>query len=258
MNRNGHVAFTESLEQMGFYADELKQLAPGSDRALITAAQNARVNYEYEEALSYLEEAVRRFPASAVSLGAYAAVLQIQGKYDKAHVAVNKAMELDPLSLEVMRSKVFVALRTGDCEAVEQTMNRALEIDPNVGRFRSYLAFCIFQEEGDAAKALPYAEAEPLGFLRDTALAILYYKLGKPERAQEQLDKMFVDYADSASYQYGQIYAQWGQKDVALAWLENAVAIRDTGMILAAGDSMLDPLRDEPRFQKVLEASGHR
>ena len=70
-------------------------------------------------------------------------------------------------------------------------------------------------------------------------------------------DMMFRDYDDSASYQYAQIYAQWGETDLALTWLENAVEIRDVGVILTKVDRLLDPLRDEPRFQAVLEAIGY-
>ena len=171
---------------------------------------------------------------------------------------VNKALELDPLSLDIMRTKSSIALSFGDCEITKQVMDRALEIDPSVGRFRAYHAFCLYLIEGDAARALPYAQAETLPFLRETALAIFYQALGQLDKAQQYLDKIFVNYGDSASYQYGQIYAQWGQKDVALAWLENAVEIRDAGIILAVNDRMLDSLRDEPRFHKILQATGHR
>jgi TolB-like protein len=258
MNRNGHVAFVESLERMGFYAEEIHRLAPDSDRALNSAGSFARVNFEYQQAADLLEEAIRRFPASAISIGAYAGVLQTLGQFDKAMGAVNKALELDPLSLDIMRMKSSIALSFGDCEITKQVMDRALEIDLSVGRFRAYHAFCLYLIESDAHRALPYAQAETLPFLRETASAIFYHALGQADEAQRYLDKLFVNYGDSASYQYGQIYAQWGQKDVALAWLENAVEIRDAGIILAVNDRMLDSLRDEPRFHKILQATGHR
>ena len=133
-----------------------------------------------------------------------------------------------------------------------------MEIEPNQGRFRYYFAMCVFETTGDAASALPYAEAEPLGFLHDTSLAILYHALGAPDRARERLDNMLVGYGDAASYQYGQIHAQWGDLDTSLAWLENAVRIRDPGVLQAAIDSLLRPLRDEPRFEQILRDSGHR
>ena len=56
----------------------------------------------------------------------------------------------------------------------------------------------------------------------------------------------------------GQVYAQWGDTEEALGWLETAVAVRDPGLAQALDDALLDPLRDEPRFFKVLETTGFR
>ena len=88
------------------------------------------------------------------------------------------------------------------------------------------------------------------GYLKD----MLLYKLTLA--AQEQVENMVVDYADSASYQYGQIYTQWGDIDNALTWLETAWQIRDPGLLNAGTDALLDPLRDEPRFKIILESAG--
>ncbi|MBT8058997.1 MAG: hypothetical protein KJO33_05340 [Gammaproteobacteria bacterium] len=258
MNRNGHVAFTESLAQMDHYTRELQRLAPGSELALNAQARNAWLAYEYEQSADYLEEAANLFPGSAGTLGAYATVLQVNANYEQANETVDRALELDPLSLEIMRWKAFIAMRTGNCDEVEQVMNRALEIEPGVGRFRAYLALCFYEHGGDVRRALPYAEDEPLAFLRDTTLAIFHHKLGDQEKAQAQLDRMYVDYGDSASYQYGQVHAQWGDHDTAIAWLENALLIRDPGLVQAGSDRLLDPLRDHPRFQELMVAAGHR
>jgi len=257
MNRNGHVPFGESLEQMQYYAAEIERLAPGSDRALSVASRNALVDYRYELAADYLREAVRKYPGSAVVQAEFAATLATLSRYDEAMEASDVAAKLDPLSLDVMRWRSFIYHGAGNCAGAEEVMHRAMEIEPNVGRFRYYVAMCIYETTGDAARALPYAEAEPLGFAHDTALAILYYALGDRQRAERQMESMLVAYGDSASYQYGQIYAQWGDRDTALAWLENAVKIRDPGVLQATGDRLLIPLRQEPRFQQILRDVGH-
>jgi len=258
MNRNGHVAFQESLEQMQHYADELERVAPGSDHALGAAARNALVAYQYDRAVEYLDEAARKYPGSAIVQGEYASALSALARYDEAMQATRRATRLDPLSLELMRWTSFIQHRAGDCDGARETMERAMEIEPGVGRFRYYYAMCIFETTGDAARALPYAEAEPLGFAHDTALAILYNALGDTERAKAQMDDMLVAYGDSASYQYGQVHAQWGDIETSLAWLENAVKIRDPGILQAADDRLLKPLYGNPRFEQILRASGHR
>jgi hypothetical protein len=42
----------------------------------------------------------------------------------------------------------------------------------------------------------------------------------------------------------------------ALDWLETAARIRDPGLGQAGTDALLDPLRNQPRFKKVLESAG--
>jgi TolB-like protein len=256
MNRNGWGPFSDSIVQMQHYAAELNRLAPGSERALSARARNALVGYEFEKTAAYYEETVTRYPGSASSQMRYASILGILKRYDEAQAAITTAVRLDPLSLPVLRGKAFLLLRLGDCTGLQQVLDRALEIDATVGRFRYLLAMCIYEIKGDANRALPIAEAEPLGFAHDTALAILYHALGDPARALQQLDSMFASYGDAASYQYGQIYAQWGEIDLALAWLENAMKIRDPGIIQSGDDGLLDPLRDEPRFRKIIRDIG--
>jgi len=256
MNRNGWGSFRDSLGQMQHYAAELDRLAPGSDRALRAIGRNASVDYEFEKAADYFEETVTRYPGSASAQAEYANSLGMLKRYDEAQEAIGIAVRLDPLSLPVLRTKAFLLQRLGDCTGLQQIRDRATEINPTVGRFQYLLALCIYEVEGDASRALPIAEAEPLGFAHDTALAVLYHALGDPVGALQQLDSMFASYGDAASYQYGQIYAQWGEIDTALAWLENAVKIRDPGILLAGDDRLLDPLRDEPRFKKIIRDVG--
>ena len=107
---------------------------------------------------------------------------------------------------------------------------------------------CIFETTGDAEQAFEIASAEPLGFMHDTANAILGHRLGDRDAAQQHLDGMITSYGESASYQYGQIYAQWGDIDNALKWLETALDVRDPGLGLAGTDSLLDPLRVDHEF----------
>ena len=133
-----------------------------------------------------------------------------------------------------------------------------MEIEPDVGRFHYYSAMCIFETSGDVAAAIALAEQEPLNWARNTALAILYNATGDAEKARAYIDEMFAENGDVASYQYGQIYAQWGDTETALEWLERAIRIRDPGVIQAGADRLLEPLAGEPRFQQVLRDAGHQ
>jgi hypothetical protein len=54
-----------------------------------------------------------------------------------------------------------------------------------------------------------------------------------------------------ASAVYATIYAQWGDRVKALEWLATAMRLRDPGLVLLKTDPLMDPLRNEPRFQAI-------
>ena len=83
-------------------------------------------------------------------------------------------------------------------------------------------------------------------------LAVVYEKLGRHADAQAELAKMQAMDGDAAAYQYATIYAQWGDRAKALAWLDTAMRVRDPGLEYLRSDPLMDPLRQEPRFKADL------
>ena len=68
--------------------------------------------------------------------------------------------------------------------------------------------------------------------------------------------KLVADHGDRVLYQQSQILAQWGDRDAAIERLQRALAIGDSGLIYARNDPLLDPLRGDPRFSKLLNSLG--
>ena len=80
---------------------------------------------------------------------------------------------------------------------------------------------------------------------------MIYDKLGRHADAEAELAKMKAAGGDAAAYQYATIYAQWGNRAKALEWLETAWRLRDPGLERLKTDPLMDPLRQEPRFQAI-------
>jgi hypothetical protein len=80
---------------------------------------------------------------------------------------------------------------------------------------------------------------------------VIYDKLGRHADAEAVLSKMTAENSDTAAYQYATINAQWGNRAKALEWLETALRLRDGGLEMLKTDPLLDPLRQEPRFQAI-------
>jgi hypothetical protein len=81
--------------------------------------------------------------------------------------------------------------------------------------------------------------------------SVVYNKLGRHADAEAAVSKLNAALGDTAPYQYATIYAQWGDQAKALEWLERGLRLPDPGMLYVKTDSLLDPLRKEPRFQAI-------
>ena len=57
---------------------------------------------------------------------------------------------------------------------------------------------------------------------------------------------------DGSLCQQAEVLAQWGDPAGALAALERARAVGDGGLVYLATDPLLDPIRDDPRFRRLL------
>ncbi|MDH5305265.1 MAG: hypothetical protein OEW64_14355 [Gammaproteobacteria bacterium] len=257
-HRNGHGSFEESAEQMAMYAAELERLAPGSEQALIANARSATVYGKLLPAYEILEDAAKRFPGSSEVLARYGDQSRSVARYEAGITALREAIRLDPLSLENMSFMASILHRADDCDGIEDILNRALDLNANAGRVRYHQAMCIYENGGNAEQALAIVGTEPVPFLRDTAIAILKHRLGDPLAAQRHVESMLMAYGDNSAYQFAQIHAQWGETSKALDWLETAHRVHDPGLMQINTDDLLDPLRDEPRFARLIDASGLR
>jgi hypothetical protein len=68
------------------------------------------------------------------------------------------------------------------------------------------------------------------------------------------LKKLQAAYGDAGPVEYATIYAQWGNTTKALEWLTTAMRMRNPDLAYLKTDPLLDPLRQEPRFQAIERA----
>ena len=160
-------------------------------------------------------------------------------------------LTLDPLNARAFRAAGFIALFADDWPRVIETMEKALELNPNlasahyaIGNARLML--------GDAAGAKVAFAAEPAAIFSQTGLAICEARLGNREAAQTAFDALVAEFGDSSLYQQTQVLAQFGEIDSAIAMLTRAYEAGDPGVLLAANDPLLDPLREASAFQQLL------
>jgi tetratricopeptide (TPR) repeat protein len=134
----------------------------------------------------------------------------------------------------------------------DAAMTEAIGLDADYGDAYFYRGMAYYGL-GDYERARSSCEAKRSS---DSAwcLAMVFEKLRRHSDAQAQLARLHASLGNAAAYQYADTYAQWGDRVRALDWLETAMRLRDPGVANVKTDPLMDPLRNEPRFQAVERA----
>jgi tetratricopeptide (TPR) repeat protein len=85
-------------------------------------------------------------------------------------------------------------------------------------------------------------------------LAMCLIRTGESEKAKELLDEKVIAFAGAdGAYWLGSIYALLGQKEEAMNWLQRAIQVGYGNYPWFQADANLDSLRQEPRFQVMMD-----
>lgn len=228
------------------------ELAPGLAQTQATLGfvlTNARLDMGGAR-IAY-DAAYKLAPGDAEVLSAYGRFASRSGQEAAGLDALRRAVALDPLNPRAHANLGQALYFARQYEAAIAPLTKALELSPTMSMahvWRGNAKLLLGQTQ--AAKA-DYA-AEPLDWARLTAEAIAAQRAGDSAAAQTAFAKL-VALGDGNSYQQAQVLAQWGKTADALAALELADRLGDSGLGYLPNDPMLDPLRQQPRF-KAIEA----
>lgn len=210
-------------------------------------------NLQLAPAYSEVMRARQLAPSDPDILAAYAGfTAQELGRGDEGLGLYDEAIAMDPLNAGLRTGRLetlFRGRRYGDAVAYgKQLQASAPQFNRAVTIADSLVALGRLQE------AQTYYNQAPTDYWgRLTGEAILRIRGGDRAGAQAKLARLQQIFGDAASTQFGEIYAQLGDRDKAIAALERAYAIKDGGLLGLRVDPWLDPLRSDPRFGALLQ-----
>jgi serine/threonine-protein kinase len=191
-------------------------------------------------------------PQDALGRNWYGGYLSLVGRHDEAIAEHERARELDPQSL-IVNANLTRALywaRRYD-EAIAQA-RRTLELDPNFGVALFWLEGSL-RHRGhlEEAVALRQSASPPE---RAPLIARTYQRDGFPALLRESGESFKKNgILETAA----RCYAQAGDTDEAVALLETCARQRCSNLVSLSVEPDFDPLRADPRFQKLLRQLGH-
>src|SRR6266566_5238203 len=201
--------------------------------------------------------------------GSRGLALSLMHRYGEAMQEFEKAIDLDRNSYEAHYLYARASFAQGDLDRAARLFERAAEIKPD-----DYQSPCLLiqvsrslgrnEDSKDAArKGVKLAERELTLHPEDPRPAHLgiaaLLKLGENDRAREWISRALAIDPDDPLTQYNLAcgYATLGDIDAAFDLLERSLPRAGPEIRLwIKHDSDFDPLRNHPRYQKILELIG--
>ena len=245
------AAAREGLEKAEADARHAIALAPKLAQAHLALAYVFEGSLDFERAGQEYERARALAPGAANVLLMSGHFAVMMGKPTEGLSALRYAAILDPLaraSHVVLGDALYLTRRYK--EAVAE-FTEAIRLAPDYKYSYGGRGLALYAL-GDLQGARASCEMHPDHWVSRECLPIVYHKLGRHSDAETELRKFKSALGEDYAYSYAMIYAQWGDRTRALELLDKAVRVRDAGLCFLKTDPLMDPLRDEPRFQAIL------
>jgi TolB-like protein len=177
------------------------------------------------------------------------------GRFDSALPAVRRAAELDPLNARAFRQIGQVEYSARNYAGVSAPILQALRLNPEMSNAWATLGFAKLMQ-GDLGAAEAAFSKEKSNAFRLPGLTLVAIKQGRNDEAEKRLAELTESEGDNSLFQRAQIMTLWGRTEQALSLLESGYSGLDAGLIQIRTDPLLDPLRGEPRFIRLVNAIG--
>lgn len=187
----------------------------------------------------------------AHTLRIYGMMLAQARQFEEARQKIEQAKRLDPLNPSSLEIEAILFASARKYPEAIAAARRSMQLAPERVQVRRVLANSLLLQGKTAEAEAEYRKLEPTDYRRLVGEAVLAARAGKRDEAMGKLRAMERRYGDAAHYQYGEIYAQLGMVDEAIAALRQALETRDPGMAFIRVDAFLDPLRRDPRFAAI-------
>jgi len=219
---------------------------------------------DWKEGIRHLQKSLALDPNNPRPREYLVYLSAIAGKGDVSRLLLPKLLEIDPLTPLFQCFAGWIEYMEGNFEDALQSIPKMYHMEPeNVFYGVIYANFLTRIQSAEEVspiidmlvKAAPQTYFAQLGLFRKLALQ------GKQKEALKTVSselKNWVRWDEQFSWEMAASYALIGQKHEAMDWLENAV---NRGFInypfLNEYDPLLENIRKEPRFKKLMERVKH-
>jgi serine/threonine-protein kinase len=188
----------------------------------------------------------------------YSWFLAAMGRFEEALMHGRTAIELDPASVSIRRSMGWLQYYARQSEEALDNLRRAIAMNPTAEETHRllglvYLQQGLFDEAAASFKeALTNSEHDALALAGLGHVAARRGRMNEAHAVLEELNarakRRYVSPVAQA-----QLYVTLGERDRAFEWMDRAYEDRRGWLAYLKIEPMLDGVRDDPRFNRLLQ-----
>jgi serine/threonine-protein kinase len=249
----GDSDFKAGFEEARASALQALEIDPDLPEGLLALAGiQSSYDWDWAAAEASLSRALALRPGDTEIRRQLAQLKAIRGKHEESFAEYQMVAEQDPLDLQAQTTLARALVNRGRYDEAFAILDHVQEADPTRPALH-WIRARSFLDQGHYQQAVDECAEEQYEFFKFTCQGIMYHHLGEQDQAVKALRSLISTTGESSSYQIAEVYAQWGDADNAMIWLERAYEIRDPGLQFLGNDKLFDPVSDDPRFQALLD-----
>ncbi|MEP7076945.1 MAG: hypothetical protein ABI878_14150, partial [Acidobacteriota bacterium] len=215
-------------------------------------------DWNWREAEQEYLRGIELNPGSGDTRQAYAVLLSSQGRHADAIAQIQLARKLDPLSQVSAAFEGFILVKSGKTDDAISTLTKNIDTEPNFWLTHLFLSSAYIEKNMFAEAASEAGRSKELSAISSQSSAYLAFALARSgnrpeaEAALNQLLKLSEE-RYVPPHNIALIYNALGETEKAIDLLDRGFAERDARMVFLKVEPQWKNLRDEPRFQNILQ-----
>ncbi|HTI97016.1 MAG TPA: hypothetical protein VL425_10980, partial [Rudaea sp.] len=255
-------AFLSGVQGQPIYA----QVRKAADTALrldpnLAAAHNVRgeqlgiIDFDWKGSEAEQRRALELEPGNNQTMENLGVGRAQAGRSEEAIAMTRQSLVTDPMRASGYLLLARYLTAADRLDEAERAIRRAIELQPAAAHFDAGLVDIEVRRD-DAKAALDAAQKVPPGNWQDYALAMASQIGNDRAAADAALQRLIAKDADGMYFQIAEVQAVRGDANQTFAWLDRALANRDSGLQFLLVNPFILRFKDDPRFAAFCKRLG--
>ena len=235
------------------YLDQALRLDDELADAHVAKALIKQINFrDYVGAELDLKRALDIDPKHITALRRLGTIYGMQGRYQEAMGTFQIIIDRDPLNTPTYSNYSYNALAAGELSVAKEMIGKVLEFSPD-SVFANFQLARVYMAEGDLVEARTAIEREPHPVWKNIGLGMISCMEGDTETGTSIADELVEQ---REIFNAAEIYNLCGDTEKVFELLQQAASDRDPALTEMKLSWAMTPLRQDPRWQEILEVMG--